>query len=139
MKNILLITLLAVLVSTFANAQIPNAGFENWSIDPNSGILMPDGWTSDQVFVDSPAVVQAPGHTGNYSVKFISYDAGGSQFYAGNLYVVDFPIHAVPISISGYWQLNCLATSNDEIWMASQVTDAAYHQLIIHVRQLPFL
>ncbi len=69
-------TLLLSLATSAVMAQIPNAGFENWT----SGA--PDGWTVTTAGISGSVTQASPGYSGNYAVSFnsvqiLSYYAGG--------------------------------------------------------------
>jgi hypothetical protein len=73
-----------VLLANFANAQLTNLGFENWTNDE------PDGWWSfDQLAPIDMCVQETDAHSGNYAVKVQTVDFAG-QTSAGAFGLTNF-------------------------------------------------
>lgn len=111
MKNNLLTIFTALSIVSFAYAQIPNAGFENWTDGE------PDGWISSNVPSFITNVTQsAESHSGSSAVKlvvgsFLSIPYWGT-IHTGNAQAgfVGFPVSQRYGSLRGYYKLN-LSTS----------------------------
>lgn len=121
MKHFLQISFLFFIFSSIVLSQIPNAGFENWTLGE------PDGWVSSNVPSIVTNVTQTTeSYTGSSAVKLVI----GSFFtipYWGHIYsstqdVTDagFPVSQRYGSLKGYYKLNSSATKVLEITIAFQ-------------------
>jgi hypothetical protein len=72
-KSTALIT--AVILSSLAFGQIPNAGFENWVTDPDSN-RNPVGWETTNSFPMVSVEPVSPGFHGNYAMRVKTVFAG---------------------------------------------------------------
>jgi hypothetical protein len=116
--------LLLVSSNISAHAQIiTNGGFESWETDSDGYLAPVSWWTSNGMETNISTTIQAPGRTGDYSVKFVSVDTGGGfacgslfYFYAGNLR---------PVMLSGFWK-GTYSTNEGmyaSVWVVDQYFD----------------
>ena len=97
-----------LIIPCFAFAQIPNAGFEDWT---NGS---PDGWlVSNIVGIATPITQTTPSHSGSYALR------GEVQ---SNLFMPilttdtdGFPVNSRPGSFTGYYKLSPASSSGDRI------------------------
>lgn len=79
------------------HAQIPNGGFENWTLDID-GNLNPDGWNTTN---SSPLVnisQYTPAHSGNYSMQAVAFNPGFGML--AGVANIDFPCSQQPTQLS---------------------------------------
>ncbi len=67
--------MLCLFVSTFVNAQVPNSGFENWTVDGNND-NNPDGWFTTNSDPDVSVTPYSPAYAGSHSMKVATFDPG---------------------------------------------------------------
>lgn len=75
MKKIALLILLLTSATVTLTAQVPNNGFENWTLDPNND-LNPDNWetTNSDPFVSVSQL--SPAYAGSYAMKVAVWSPG---------------------------------------------------------------
>lgn len=67
-KNI--IVFLILLTSLSIKAQVPNGGFELWSMEPTLGVLMPDEWSFSAIpFIAVTVTSSATSHSGSLAAR----------------------------------------------------------------------
>ncbi len=66
---------LVMLLQINASSQIPNAGFENWTMED------PDGWTTFDFFANSVSQ-SSDNHSGSSAAKMEIVDSGGNPVYS---------------------------------------------------------
>ncbi len=64
-----------VFISMSAKAQVPNSGFENWTIDGNND-NNPDGWFTTNSDPDVSVTPYSPAYAGSHSMKVATFDPG---------------------------------------------------------------
>lgn len=111
-KVLSVITILPLLIFT-VQAEVPNAGFENW----NNG--EPDGWATSNVPGQVTNVIQSSNaHSGTSAAELSVVDIGlgfgvppllSSLDSGGNFY--GFPISQAYQELTGYYQLNPMGSS----------------------------
>jgi hypothetical protein len=105
--TIILIFLIAMAIKAFA--QIPNAGFENWT---NGN---PDGWTTYNggSFMPITQIFQA--HSGNSALRgdVLNLNDGLPALMVGG--TQGFPINYRPASLTGYYKFSPAASSGDRL------------------------
>lgn len=110
----ILFLLIGSLLSTTASAQIPNAGFENWT----SG--QPDGWYGLNTKQTSDA------HSGSSAVMgqvgFNFPGAPAAVYTTGNNVVLGFPYTSRAGSFTGYYKFSPIAGSNDTVSFVATFT-----------------
>jgi hypothetical protein len=114
MKKVILTAFLIFFVSSLQFAQIPNAGFENWT-DGN-----PDDWFTNNIAGFVVPVTQSPTSRSGSSAARIEVSSFSGQEYAGYIWSGDnfgngFPISQTYGSLTGYYQFN--RTGNDEVYV----------------------
>ncbi len=105
-KQLLLLSVFIIFCSSLTCAQIPNGGFENWTIGTN-GFLHPDGYQCSNDAHPGASILQGAGYTGNYCVQFASaYDSTTGDYEPGMLRLVHQPFPAIsnPTTLSGFWR-----------------------------------
>ena len=105
-KQILLLLSSFFLLSSGLFSQIPNGGFENWSMGSNN-FLNPDGYQCTNDDFSTASVVQDMGYSGNYCAKISSgYDSTAGDYQPGMLRLVHhpFPASSNPTTLSGFWR-----------------------------------
>ena len=121
MKRSAFLTLIFIAIAMRIQAQIPNNGFENWSISGNC--LKPQGWAclndwmgeTENCYSMSRSDDHYPASIGQYSIKIennisVLPDAGaGGMVWAGNStgFGTDqpaFPVTGHPTSLCGYYK-----------------------------------
>ncbi len=104
LKLYLISTITFFYITSYAQQQFPNNGFEDWAIDAISGFLSPTSWTVWRGFSDSASVVQASGYSGNYcSHLSVIYDSINNSYKSCGLYIT-LPINQIPDSVAGYFK-----------------------------------
>ena len=107
MKKNLFIVLLFILCVTLTHAQIPNAGFENWTDGE------PDGWGTNNAPPLVTTILQSSdGHSGSSAVKlvvgsFLSIPYG-ALLYTGDVQsdIIGFPVSERHGSLRGFYKLD---------------------------------
>ena len=117
------ITCLLILVaSAFSlSAQIPNASFENWTVNE------PSNWITYNSIVAGIVTQIADPHAGSKAVKlnvvpFLGNNTGGSLFSgssAGNTY---FPVSSPPAALHGWYKFHPMVAT-EELTILSLVKD----------------
>src|SRR5437867_11479307 len=90
----------------FIKAQIPNAGFENWSTDIN-GDFNPDFWQTSNSTPDTSVFRYTPAYAGNYSILVKAFTSGG--FTIPGLAYTDFPFMLRPTHFNFYYKGTIMA------------------------------
>ncbi len=104
MKNIYQALTLVMILSIRISAQIPNAGFENWSTD------LPDGWVTNNIpsFV-TPISQTNSSHSGNFALKGEVESFSGSPYppiFQSGSQGEGFAVSQKHASLNGYYKLN---------------------------------
>lgn len=133
MKKYFLSTLSAVCMSAAAIAQIPNAGFENWT--SMGSYSNPDNWDQLNSMTTSMSVYTCikgtPGNPGSSYIKLTSKTVGTMGVMpglavAGTIDMMTmkpksgFPFTQMPISLTGSWQH--MASGSDQGFVAVYLT-----------------
>jgi hypothetical protein len=114
-RSLLLLGVAALLFcgALTAFAQIPNAGFENWT----SGT--PDNWWTNNIALlgATPVTQSSTKHTGNFAVRGDVVTATGLPFYSPQITTGTtaggFPVSQRYLTITGYYQFFPAASSGD--------------------------
>jgi hypothetical protein len=116
-------------------AQIPNAGFENWS--DQGGNIVPDGWLTynDISTWDYPSVAQGtPGHPGNYHAWIqtrLTFPGGtplqGWASVGSDSNHSGFPFTQQPAALTGQWQYDIQPTDAGLVTVAFSKWNSATH------------
>lgn len=113
--------LFSLLFTTAMFAQIPNGGFESWSVNSNTGSTDPNSWiTNNQPFYPNTVERSSPGSAGSYFAKIITR-GDASTPYAGYLGTrpnqdpygpSGFPYTLRPVELTGSWQYHPQGSAN---------------------------
>jgi hypothetical protein len=116
------------------SAQVPNAGFENWT----SGI--PDNWfTSNISSIATPVTQFSPGHTGVCAkgqpvFSSVLNDTVAPFIYSGNV-GLGFPITQAYATLEFYYQ--CNLTAGDLFSAVVVIYDASYNIIAASSEDIP--
>lgn len=80
-----------------AYSQIPNPGFENWTVDSNND-NNPDFWSTTNSDPDVSVTPFTPAYMGNYSMKVAAWDPG--IFPIGGFAMAEFPFNQRPACLT---------------------------------------
>lgn len=109
------VTLIVVLLGSFSNAQIPNAGFENWHPVGNDQGEDPDHWESNNLIVDTPGIEKSTdAHSGNYALR-INATAIPEQSPIIILGDIEFDTSMTPGNFPGLIDASCSGTSINRV------------------------
>jgi hypothetical protein len=91
-------TLLTIIINTILSganlsAQIPNNGFENWTLDVNND-LNPDGYETTNSDTDVSVEQYSPAYAGTYSMKVKTFDPGFMTI--PGFAMIEFPLTSRP-------------------------------------------
>ena len=86
-------------------AQIPNSGFESWTLDVDNN-LNPDSWETSNAYPLVSVEQYTPAYAGNYSLRASAFDAGIITI-AGIAYV-SFPLTARPTHLRACVKTNVM-------------------------------
>jgi hypothetical protein len=116
MKKHLIVFPLIILSMAFtfsSQAQIPNAGFEQWTAG------QPDGWfTSNIVGLVTPITQSSTKHSGSYAIKGEVVEYGGNPitaFIMAGEYAAGFPISQRHATLTGYYQFSPVGGDKIEV------------------------
>jgi len=133
MKKTILLPAIMMAAMT-ASAQIPNAGFENWST--TNGYAQPDGWTTLNAMTNAMSVYTAemgtPGHPGSSYLQLTSKTVSGMGVMPGiaatgnvNMATMSisggFPYATRSANLTGAWQYMAMSGS-DQGFIAAYLT-----------------
>ena len=116
-KLITLSAFIFVLVS-FAHAQIPNPGFENWYNSPNG--FDPVGWGTSNANPFVSVMQATPGYQGNYAVKVKTWETG-IFVVPGTCQSDAFNFSSRPTTLSGF--VKCTVIPGDSVSITITVTN----------------
>jgi hypothetical protein len=120
MKKIYASLTLCLLVA-LVQAQIPNAGFENWT----NGV--PNGWFTNFSPGDTFFARSSDAHSGSYALRINAVSTGsfvsGGFLYSGDSLDYNFAVSAPPQALYG-WYIGYPADTGDELTINSMSTSA---------------
>lgn len=125
MKTIKFYSILSVFVfvTTFASAQIPNGGFENWNTDID-GNVNPNSWeTTNDISSGFTSITQyTPAYVGSYSMLVKSWNSGFGVI--GGVSSVSFPYNQKPTYLKACIKTNVMPGDDVYIIVALYKADS---------------
>ncbi|MFN0201981.1 MAG: T9SS type A sorting domain-containing protein [Bacteroidia bacterium] len=119
MKRIILTFTIFIVAVTTATAQIPNAGFENWSAGANAA---PDGWV-DFGFSVATVSRSTDKYLGSYAIK-VENKVTAADTTEGLAYCMPYPVATRYTALTGYYKYTPL--NGDTALVLGSLTKAGY-------------
>lgn len=104
-QQYLFLLAICLFIFTGAHAQIPNSGFENWTMDADSN-TNPDSWETSNVYPMVSVEQFTPAYAGNYSLKAKAINTGFGNL-AGVAYI-SFPFTSRPTHLRACIKANVM-------------------------------